>query len=51
MAATQSQVTFRDVRCGCHRLLLRVSSTSSARFEVKCSRCAKLAVYQSSTGA
>lgn len=45
------QVTFREVRCACHRLLLRVSSTSSARLEVKCSRCAKLAIYQASTGA
>ena len=49
--ASTVQVTFRDVRCGCHRLLLRVSSTSSARFEVKCSRCAKLSIYQASTGA
>lgn len=48
--ATTVTVTFRDIRCQCNRLLLRISSTSSARCEVKCSRCAKLAIYQSSTG-
>lgn len=45
-----NSIVFREIRCACHRLLLRVSSTSSARFEVKCSRCSRLAMYQSSTG-
>lgn len=44
-------VTFRELRCGCHRLLARISSTSSAKLEIKCPRCAKLALYQASTGA
>lgn len=31
-----------EARCGCHKLLLKVSSTSNARMEVKCPRCSTL---------
>lgn len=39
-----------EVRCACHRLLMKISSTSSYRLEAKCPRCSKLGVY-ASTGA
>lgn len=44
--------TYRDLRCLCHRLLMRVSSTSaSARIEAKCPRCSKVTTFQvTSTG-
>ena len=28
-----------EVRCECHKLLMRISSTSRARLEIKCPRC------------
>lgn len=49
-AATSMTVVFKDLRCSCHRLIARVSSTSSARIESKCSRCAKVTLFQVSTG-
>lgn len=35
-----STAQLNDARCQCHRLLFRVSSTSNARIEAKCPRCA-----------
>lgn len=51
MGQTGQVAIFKELRCQCHRLLARVSSTAACRLEVKCSRCARLAIYQTSTGA
>lgn len=42
---TVSDSTFREVRCECNRMLLRISSTSQARIEAKCIRCHKVTVF------
>jgi len=36
-----------EIRCVCHRLLMKISSTSSYRLEAMCPRCKKLALYAS----
>jgi phage FluMu protein Com len=43
---------YRDIRCLCHRLLGKVSSTSAgARLEMKCPRCSKITTFTvTSTG-
>ena len=39
-----------EARCGCHRLLLKVSSTSNALFEIKCPRCGGIVEMSASYG-
>ena len=52
MGTPANQVMFRDVRCPqCHKMVNRISSTSSAKLEVKCVRCRVTSIIQVSTGA
>lgn len=37
--------TFREVRCACNRMLLRISSTSQAKVEAKCPRCHQVTAF------
>lgn len=37
--------TFREVRCACNRMLLRISSTSQAKVEAKCPRCHQITAF------
>lgn len=37
--------TFREIRCVCHRLLLKISSTSQAKIEAKCIKCKQTTVF------
>lgn len=38
-----------EIRCSCHRLIMKASSTSSGRVEILCPRCKEKSILQWST--